>query len=159
MLPVDRMKVILQLENHFHYDLWLHHGYLLFDICGFIWFILWENGKKNYFMINIYFVMEIGTCKISTLYIYLALCCCSGCAKICNWHLPFCEIAPICVCNVTAPLTPILLFGALKICDPSAVRRTPGRTFARAIGVILFLGFRKFRKNKIGKIILNFNVL
>lgn len=56
---------------------------------------------------------------------------------ICIWHLPFCEMAPICDCSVTVPLTPILLFGALRICEPIAVRRMAGLALAREIGVIL----------------------
>lgn len=153
MLPVDRTRVILQLEIHFHYDLWLHHGFLLFDICGCLFLCFMKEQNSFYVM---YVNPQKSTKKIgrqkcalhlfNIIYFYLARCCCSGCAIICSWHLPFCEIAPICVCNVTAPLTPMLLFGALRICDPSAVRRTPGRACARDIGVILF---RKLNENNI----------
>lgn len=80
---------------------------------------------------------------------YLARCCCSGWANICNWYLPFCENEPICVCSVVAPKTPMLLLAPLFIVMPMALRRVAVRAIER--GTCATLQSRHYEKQTNGR--------
>lgn len=79
---------------------------------------------------------------------YLARCCCSGWANICNWYLPFCENEPICVCSVVAPKTPMLLLAPLFIVMPMALRRVAVRAIERGTCATLQSRFYEKQTNE-----------
>lgn len=142
--PVYRSRSISQSENHFRCDPLLRHGYLQSDIYAR------ANGKKPQHegrkkqkfgqlrIVTCCFAQPHGARRLLNQIFYLARCCCSGCANICNWYLPFCENEPICVCSVVAPKTPILLLAALFNVVPMALRRIAVRAIERGTCVTLF---------------------
>lgn len=68
-LPVDRTRVILRLEIHFHFYLWLHHGFLRFDICVFF-HIIKDNDYKTFTMCNKILTVN-GTHSVCTVHTWL----------------------------------------------------------------------------------------